>query len=117
MTTLAGVLHLVVNGTQYKTAETANYSIATRTQESILGAARHGVAIKGAAAFIEVVVFLDEGQASAALVGLRGAEVQLVLIDRTVTLAAADFVSDGQVDASNNSLTVRFESASGREVS
>jgi hypothetical protein len=112
----AGVQHLIVNSVQFKAAESATYSVQTRKYESLVGAARHGVTAKGAAAFVEVEVFLTEGQASTDLVGLRGAEVSLVLLDRTVTLSAADFVGDGDVDGSKNSIKARFESASAREV-
>lgn len=116
MATLAGIQYLVVNSEQFVTAESGTYSLQTRQFESIVGASRAGVSSKGAACFIEVEVNLDEGQASTDIVGLRGAEVQLVCLDRTVTLSDADYVGDGNVDASKNSLKVRFESASGREV-
>jgi len=117
MTVTAGVKHLVVNGTQWPTAETATYSVQTRSTESILGAVRHGRSVKGKAAFVEVDVFLGEGVSAADMTSARNADVSLVCEDRTITLSAdADFIGDGDVDASKNSLKARFEAKSGREV-
>jgi hypothetical protein len=118
MPTLAGVQTLSVNGAAFAVAETASYNIGGKTRENIAGGGKGSVGFsqKGRAAFIEVEVFLDEGQPSSDLDVLNG-EIKLECADRTVILSPGTYVGDLNVDPSKNSLTARFEGNSAREVS
>tara|TARA_R110001583_G_scaffold189552_2_gene352730 strand:+ start:28823 stop:29179 length:357 start_codon:yes stop_codon:yes gene_type:complete len=118
MSTLAGVQALNVNGAAFAVSETASYNIGGKTRENIAGGGKGSVGFsqKGRAAFIEVEVFLDEGQ-SASDLDVRNGEIKLECADRTVILSPGTYVGDLNVDASKNSLTARFEGNSAREVS
>ncbi|MBE0530238.1 MAG: phage tail tube protein [Rhodospirillales bacterium] len=113
----AGVLGLKVGGVEYATGDTAKYSTQTREVESVAGGkGRIGRSTKGAIPFIEVEVYLAQGQSADDLVSVREETVILSLEDRTVTLSEADFVGKGEPDGAKNSLTARFEGTKGVEV-
>ncbi|OSQ39206.1 phage tail tube protein [Thalassospira sp. MCCC 1A01428] len=118
MPTLAGVQTLSVNGAAFAVAETASYNIGGKTRENIAGGGKGSVGFsqKGRAAFIEVEVFLGEGQKSSDL-DVHAGEIKLECADRTIILSPGSYVGDLNVDASKNSLTARFEGSSAREVS
>lgn len=118
MGVVSGVKHIIINGEQWPTDNEAKYSVQTRKATSLVGGnGRLGRSEEGVAAFIEVKVYASEGRSTSDLVHLRNADVSLVCEDRTITLGAdADNVAEGEVAGKENSLTVRFESKSGREV-
>lgn len=113
----AGILGLKAGVAEYATGDSAKYSTQTREVESIVGGrGRLGRATKGKSAFVEVEVYLAEGQSADDVIGIRDETVILLCEDRTITLSAADFVGDGAVDAAKNSLTARFEGSKCVEV-
>lgn len=118
MGTVAGVQSLKAGGVSYTPAETATYNLGGKQRESIMGGGkRAGHSEKARTAFIEVKIYLDEGQSSDDVTSIKFQEIQLECADRTVVMDSGTEVGSADVDASENSLTVRFEGASAREVS
>lgn len=118
MTTVAGVRSLKVAGVEYTTADTATYNLGGKQRETIMGGGkRAGSSEKARVAFIEVKIFLDEGQSSKDVTAIKSQEIQLECADRTIVMNSGDEVGSADNDASENSLTVRFEGNSAREVS
>ncbi|KZB73248.1 MULTISPECIES: phage tail tube protein [Thalassospira] len=118
MPTVAGVRSLKVAGVSYTTAETATYNLGGKQRESIMGGGkRAGYSEKARPAFIEVKIYLDEGQSSDDVTNATSQEIQLECADRTIVMNSGDEVGSADNDASENSLTVRFEGNSARAVS
>lgn len=118
MTVNAGVRALEVAGVRYIVkSDGVNFNTNPERAESIMGAqSRAGRRTMAQACFIECTVILDDGQDSAELAAIRDTDVTLILQDRTVILKSADYVSEGQVDGTDNSLACRFEAAAGQQV-
>tara|TARA_A100000171_G_scaffold6710_2_gene5222 strand:+ start:27534 stop:27893 length:360 start_codon:yes stop_codon:yes gene_type:complete len=119
MPTVAGVQALDVGGVAYNTAETATYNLGGKQRENIVGGGKGSVGYteKARAAFIEVKIFLNEGQSSKDVTDAKFQEIKLNCADRTVVMNSGTEVGSGDNDASENSLTVRFEGNSARVVS
>lgn len=118
MPTVAGIESLKVAGVSYTTAETATFNLGGKQRETIMGGGKlAGYGEKARAAFIEVKIFLKEGQSPESVTSTKYEEIKLECVDRTIEMDSGTEVGSGDVDGSENSLTVRFEGPSARSVS
>ena len=114
---VSGIKALLIDGNEYAVDQEGKYDFSTEKVESVTGArGRVGRKVMGNVPFVEAKVFFDTTQTAQSLAAVRGIDVQLRCADRICTLVEADLVNSVEVDANDNSATVRFEGASGTEV-
>lgn len=112
----AGVLGIRVGDEEYATAAGATYSTQVKKAESIPLTNGRGRKSSPVVPYIEVEVYLAEGQALADLETIRDETVILRLEDRTVTLSEADYVGDASSDGAENKVKAKFEGSKCVEV-
>ncbi|WP_020594115.1 phage tail tube protein [Kiloniella laminariae] len=116
MPVVAGVESIEIDGVSFDVGDSASYSDQAVEYESLLGQrGKVGDTTKGAAPFIEAVVYLGEG-VPVSSVRKRNVTVLLSCADRVVTLSNGTFIGQASPDPTKNSLTARFEGISLKEV-
>ena len=113
----SGVQELVIGGERYETTGNGSYNVGGEERETIQGD-NGPVGYKSMARtpFIEVDIYVSGDTDVAAILGARDVTAMLTLKNgKPVVIRDAYYVGDGTVNASEGTMTVRFEGASGEE--
>lgn len=115
---IAGVRELVLGSERFETIGNGSYSPGGEERESVVGdTAVVGFKSSARIPFIEVDIFVTGETDIASLLARAGDTVMLVLKNtKAFVLREAAYTGDGTVNASEGTMTVRFEGVSGEEI-